>query len=268
MTGWGQQGPLAQAAGHDLNYIALTGALHAMGRAGEKPAIPLNLVGDFGGGGLLLAYGVVCALLEAQKSGIGQVVDAAMIDGASTLMTSMFAALQAGFWTDQRGTNMLDSGAHFYEVYETADGKYISLGAIEPQFYAALLAKLGAAADAFRNQFDVANWPQMKAQLAAIIKTETRAHWDVVFDGVDACYAPVLAMGEVKDHPHHQARQTFLEHDGVWQPAPAPRFSRTVPAVPATPAELGRDTRTVLAQFGLSAKEIETLLTDGAAFAL
>jgi len=192
MTGWGQEGPLAQAAGHDLNYIALTGALHAMGRAGEKPAIPLNLVGDFGGGGLLLAFGVVCAVLEARQSGRGQVVDAAMIDGASTLMTSTYAALQAGFHSDRRGTNLLDSGAHFYEVYETADGKYISLAAIEPQFYAALLDKLGRTARVFRDQFDAANWPHMKDDLAAIIRLRTRDEWDDIFAGVDACYAPVL----------------------------------------------------------------------------
>ena len=185
MTGWGQEGPMAGAVGHDINYVALSGALHAMGRAGEKPAIPLNLVGDFGGGGLLLAFGMVCALLESKMSGQGQVVDAAMIDGAANLMTSAFAANQVGFWNDERGTNLLDSGAHFYEVYETADGKYISLGSIEPQFYAALLEKLGDDAHYFQNQFDRENWPAMKDTLADIIKRKTRDEWDAHF--ADGC---------------------------------------------------------------------------------
>ena len=196
MTGWGQEGPWANLVGHDINYIALTGALHATGRAGEKPAIPLNLVGDFGGGGLMLAFGMVCALLEAKSSGQGQVVDAAMVDGASTLMTTIFGAFQAGFWSDNRGENMLDSGSHFYEVYETSDGKYISLGSIEPQFYAALLEKLGDEADAFANQFDMENWPAMKEKLQAIIARKTRDEWDEVFVGSDVCYAPVLSMEE------------------------------------------------------------------------
>ena len=264
MTGWGQDGPLAGEVGHDLNYVALGGALHAMGRAGEKPAIPLNLVGDFGGGGLMLAYGIVCALLEASKSGKGQVVDTAMIDGVATLMTSTFAANQVGFWSDQRGTNVLDSGSHFYEVYETADGKYITIAAVEPQFYAALLNKLGDAVAGMENQWDMDNWPQLKSQLEKVFKRKTRDEWDDIFDGVDVCYAPVLSMGEVRQHPHHQARDTFLEEDGVWQPAPAPRFSRTTARLRGCAAEVGEHTREVLSDLGLSEDEISARLASGA----
>lgn len=262
MTGWGQQGPMAQAAGHDLNYIALSGALHPMGRAGEKPAIPLNLVGDFGGGGLMLAYGMVCALLEAKSSGQGQVVDAAMIDGAATLMASTFAASQAGFWREERGTNFLDGGAHFYEVYETADGLYISLGAIEPQFYAALLEQLGEEAEALRNQWDMENWPAMKDHMSAIIKRRTRAEWDAVFEGVDVCYAPVLSINEVRQHPHHQARGTFVDDGDFWQPAPAPRFSRTQAELRGSAARLGQHTQQILREFGYSEEEIAAKLAS------
>jgi alpha-methylacyl-CoA racemase len=264
MTGWGQDGPMASAAGHDINYIALAGALHPIGRAGEKPAIPLNLVGDFGGGGLLLAFGMVCALLETKTSGKGQVVDAAMIDGAAALMASTFGASQVGFWTDERGTNMLDSGAHFYEVYETADGKYISLGSIEPQFYAALLEKLGDEAQHFEQQFDMENWPAMKERLAQIIKRKTRDEWDAVFEGADACYAPVLSMSEVRHHPHHQARGTFVDDGDVWQPAPAPRFSRTPAELHTDPAPIGAHTEVVLREFGFSDETIAQHLESGA----
>jgi alpha-methylacyl-CoA racemase len=264
MTGWGQEGPMAKEAGHDINYVALSGALHGIGRAGEKPAIPLNLVGDFGGGGLMLAYGMVCALLEAKNSGKGQVVDAAMIDGAATLMASTFAAFQVGFWSDERGTNLLDSGSHFYEVYETADGKYISLGSIEPQFYAALLEKLGDDARHFENQFDMENWPEMKEKMAQIIKNKTRDEWDVVFAGVDVCYAPVLSMEEVRHHPHHQARGTFVDDGEVWQPAPAPRFSRTPGTIRNCAAEIGQDTESVLREFGFTEEQIAAGLESGA----
>jgi len=267
MTGWGQEGPMAKEAGHDINYIALSGALHGIGRAGEKPAIPLNLVGDFGGGGLMLAYGMVCALLEAKNSGQGQVVDAAMIDGAATLMASTFAAYQVGFWSDERGTNLLDSGSHFYEVYETADGKYISLGSIEPQFYAALLEKLGDDARHFENQFDMENWPAMKEKMARIIKGKTRDEWDEVFAGVDVCYAPVLSMGEVRHHPHHQARNTFIDDGEVWQPAPAPRFSRTPGTIRHCAAEIGQDTVAILREFGFTEEQIATQLESGAVHA-
>jgi alpha-methylacyl-CoA racemase len=264
MTGYGQEGPMAQDAGHDINYIALSGALHPIGRAGEKPAIPLNLVGDFGGGGLMLAYGMVCALLETKNSGKGQVVDAAMIDGAATLMASTFAANQVGFWSDERGTNLLDSGSHFYEVYETADNKYISLGSIEPQFYAALLSKLGDDAKLFEQQFDSANWPAMKERLAAIIKGKTRDEWDAVFAGANACYAPVLSMAEVRHHPHHQARGTFIDDGEVWQPAPAPRFSRTKAEIHRGAATIGQHSEEILREFGFTENEITARLESGA----
>ena len=268
MTGWGQEGPMAQVAGHDLNYVALAGALHPIGRAGEKPAIPLNLVGDFGGGGLMLAYGMVCALLEAKTSGKGQVVDAAMIDGAATLMASTFAASQVGFWREERGTNLLDGGAHFYEVYETSDGKYISLGAIEPQFYAALLETLGEDATYFQNQWDMDNWPAMQEQMSAIIKGKTRDQWDAVFAGVDVCYAPVLAMSEVRHHPHHQARGTFIDDGEYWQPAPAPRFSRTKAELRGPSARLGQHTQDILREFGFSDQDIAEKLASKAVVGL
>lgn len=265
MTGWGQQGPWAQKVGHDINYVALSGALHPMGRAGEKPAIPLNLVGDFGGGGLMLAFGIVSALLEATGSGKGQVVDAAMIDGAATLMASTFAASQAGFWRPERGTNFLDSGAHFYEVYETSDGQYLSLGAIEPQFYAELLDVLEENAGEFANQWDMDNWPAMKEKLARIIRSRSLAEWDIIFTDRDVCYAPVLSIDEVRQHPHHQARGTFVDDGDYWQPAPAPRFSRTPGAISGTADRVGGSTETVLSEFGFDVAEIEQLLTSGAA---
>ncbi|MAT92645.1 MAG: carnitine dehydratase [Halioglobus sp.] len=264
MTGWGQEGPMAREAGHDINYIALAGALHGIGRRGEKPAIPLNLVGDFGGGGLMLAFGMVCALLETRQSGQGQVVDGAMIDGAATLMASTFAAFQAGFWSDERGTNMLDSGAHFYEVYETADGKYVSLGAIEPQFYAALLQRLGEDAAPFEQQFDMDNWPAMQEQLAQVIRRRTRDEWDAILAGADACYAPVLSMAEVRHHPHHRARQTFVDDGDTWQPAPAPRFSRTPGSLRRHAARIGEHTEEVLREFGFSDAQIAQYLSSGA----
>ena len=258
MTGWGQDGPLAQRAGHDINYIALSGALHAMGRRGEAPAVPLNLVGDFGGGGLLLAFGMVCALLEAQRSGRGQVVDAAMIDGASSLMAMWWGFRQQGLLSGPRGTHLLDTGAHFYEVYETADGRHLSIGAIEPQFYAELRQKLGLAAE-FGEQMNPARWPELKARLAEVIKTRTRDHWCELFEGSDACVAPVLSLDEAPDHPHHRARQAFLDVAGTRQPAPAPRFSRSAPGLPRPQPKVGADTEAVLRDFGFSASEIEAL---------
>ena len=264
MTGWGQDGPLASEVGHDLNYVALTGALHAMGRAGEKPAIPLNLVGDFGGGGMMLAYGMVCALLESKTSGAGQVVDAAMVDGAATLMASSYAANQVGFWSDERGTNVLDSGAHFYEVYETADGKYVTIASVEPQFYAALMEALGEDAQGMENQWDMGNWPAFKAKLETVFKQRTREQWDSFFDGLDICYAPVLSMAEVRHHPHHQARGTFLDDGEVWQPAPAPRFSRTQGEVQRPPAEIGAHSTEILTEFGFEQDAIDGLLQSGA----
>jgi alpha-methylacyl-CoA racemase len=264
MTGWGQEGPMAGEAGHDINYIALSGALHPIGRRGEKPAIPLNLVGDFGGGGLWLAYGMVCALLEVKTSGRGQVVDAAMIDGAATLMASTFAAQQVGFWSEERGTNLLDSGSHFYEVYETADGKYISLGSIEPRFYAALLDKLGDEAKYFENQFDAENWPAMKEKMAEIIKRKKRDEWDDIMAGADVCYAPVLSMSEVRHHPHHKARGSFIDDGEVWQPAPGPRFSRTPGEIRCHAADIGEHTEDILREFGFSDEQVAAKLACGA----
>jgi alpha-methylacyl-CoA racemase len=220
-------------------------------------------VGDFGGGGLMLAYGMVCAMLEAKTSGVGQVVDAAMIDGAATLMASTFAAAQVGFWREERGTNFLDSGAHFYEVYETADGKYISLGSIEPQFYAALMEKLGDEAEHFQNQWDMDGWPAMKEKMADIIRRKTRDEWDAVFEHVGVCYAPVLSISEVSKHPHHQARGTFVEHGDYWEPAPTPRFSRTPGELRGCAVPVGQNTREILQEFGFSVEEIAAGLASG-----
>ncbi|MFZ5722456.1 MAG: CaiB/BaiF CoA transferase family protein [Pseudomonadota bacterium] len=264
MTGWGQTGPLAEAAGHDLNYIALTGALHAIGRRGEKPVPPLNLVGDFGGGGMLLAFGMVCALLEAHKSGQGQVVDAAMVDGAAALM-AMFYGLKANrLFDDTRGTHMLDGGAHFYDVYETKDGKYVSIGSIEPQFYALLMEKAKLPADPFAAQYDRQRWPEMKEKIAAVFRLKTRAEWCELMEGTDVCFAPVLGLDEAPKHPHALARRAFMEIGGVTHPAPAPRFSRTHPAIPRAMTKIGIDTRAVLVDAGFERAEIDALVASGA----
>ncbi len=259
MTGWGQEGPLAKAAGHDINYISLSGALHTIGRKGEKPVPPLNLVGDFGGGGMMLAFGMACALFEAQKSGKGQVVDAAMIDGSAVLMAMMYGFRASGFWADERGSNMVDGGAHFYDTYETADGKYVSIGSIEPQFYALLLKHTGIDDPDFQNQHDQTKWPAFKARLTEVFKTKTRDEWCRIMEGTDVCFAPVLSLDEAKDHPQCQTRNTFIKLDGVLQPAPAPRFSRTKPETPKPPPKVGGDTEAVLADFGFSPDELETL---------
>lgn len=262
MTGWGQDGPMANAAGHDINYIALSGALSAIGPKGEKPVAPLNLVGDFGGGGMLLAFGMVCGMLEAQKSGKGQVVDSAMVDGAATLMAMFFTMRSAGVWKDERGTNLLDGGAHFYDTYETSDGGYISLGSIEPQFYALLVEKAGLDAEDFSAQMDQARWPEFKEKLTTVFKTKTRAEWCDIMEGSDVCFAPVLGLGEVADHPHNKARGTFVEMDGVVQPAPSPRFSRTEPTLSHSSRIPGEDSREVLLGAGLSDAEIDVLLAE------
>ncbi|MEQ8485970.1 MAG: CaiB/BaiF CoA-transferase family protein [Pseudomonadales bacterium] len=264
MTGWGQEGPMAQAAGHDINYIGLSGALHAIGRPGEKPVPPLNLVGDFGGGGMLLAFGLVCAMLEAQKSGKGQVVDAAMVDGAASLMAMFFSMGAAGAFKAERGTNLLDGGAHFYDTYETADGKHICIGSIEPQFYALLVEKAGLDAKQFAPQMDAAQWPALKAELTRVFKTKTRDEWCKIMEGTDVCFAPVLSIFEAPSHPHNQARNSFVELDGVMQPAPAPRFSRTAPAVSHAARKPGQDSKAVLADCGFTADEIAALLEQGA----
>lgn len=238
VTGWGQEGPLAQAAGHDLNYVALTGAINAMGRRGEPPAIPLSMVGDFGGGALYLAFGLLAALLEARQSGKGQVVDAAMVDGVASMQTIFLGMRAAGLWRDERGTNAIDSGSHFYQVYECADGKWICVAAVEDRFYADLLRRLGIEPGTLGEQMEPANWPQAKALLAARFKQKTRAEWCALLEGTDACFAPVLSWREAPSHPHLSERQTFCEIDGVVQPAVAPRFSRSLPNRPTLPQDI------------------------------
>ena len=264
MTGWGQEGPMAQAAGHDINYIGLSGALHAIGRAGERPVPPLNLVGDFGGGGMLLAYGLVCGLLEAQRSGQGQVIDAAMVDGAAALMGMVFSFAAQGGFTDQRGTNLLDGAAHFYDTYETADGKHVCLGSIEPQFYALLIEKAGLDPETFKPQMDRRAWPELKAKLTEVMKQKTRDEWCAIMEGTDVCFAPVLSIFEAPEHPHNKARNSFITVDGISQQAPAPRFSRTVPTVRGGAPAPGADSAAVLADFGFSEGEVAALMESGA----
>ncbi len=264
MTGWGQTGTMAQAAGHDINYIALSGALHAIGEASGKPVPPLNLVGDFGGGGMFLAFGILAALYERERSGQGQVVDAAMTDGSAVLMNAIFGIMNSGQW-QARGTNLLDSGAHFYNTYETRDGKFISVGSIEPQFYALLLEKsgLGEKPDLPR-QMARDQWPDLKQTLGDIFRSKTRDEWDEIMLGTDICYAPVLDFQEAAQHPHNKARDTFVEVDGVVQAAPAPRFDRTPPEVPGAAAKPGEHTDEILKDAGMSAAEIAALRESGA----
>jgi alpha-methylacyl-CoA racemase len=267
MTGWGQDGPMAPAAGHDINYISLAGALAHFGRFGEPPTPPLNLVGDFGGGGMLLAFGIVCALLEARGSGRGQVVDAAMVDGAAVMMTMFWGFKHIGLFDDERrGENLLDTGAHFYDVYRCGDGKYVSIGSIEPSFYAELLRILGLDHDPeFAQQLDRDLWPVLKGRLERVFVTKTRDEWCALMEGTDVCFAPVLTMSEAAEHPHNVARAVFIDVGGVTQPAPAPRFSRSRPEHPRPPAQAGRHTREVLGVWGLDEKEIEALFDVGAA---
>jgi len=263
MTGWGQYGPLSNSAGHDINYIALTGALYSIGRPSEPPVPPLNLVGDFGGGAMMLAFGLVCGLLEARTSGVGQVVDAAMTDGASLLMTMIYAYKAKGLWSNKRGTNRFDGGAHFYDTYECADGKYVSIAAYEPQFYDLFLKTCGIGDPIFEAQMDVAKWPELKRKLSQLFKTKTREEWCAIMEGTDICFAPVLDMDEAPKHPHNQARETFIEIDGVIQPAPAPRFSRTPPEVQGPPPLAGEHNESVLSNFGFTKGEIDQLREDG-----
>jgi alpha-methylacyl-CoA racemase len=262
MTGWGQDGPMAQAAGHDINYIGLAGALHAMGRVGEKPVPPLNLVGDFGGGGMLLAYGLVCALLEVSKSGKGQVVDAAMIDGTSALMAMFYSMSASGRFHLERGTNLLDGGAHFYDTYRTKDDEHICIGSIEPQFYALLIEKAGLDAEKFAPQMDESQWPELKAELTNVFLTKTRAQWCELMEGTDVCFAPVLNLEEATEHPHSKARNSYLQVDGVLQHAPAPRFSRTKAGEVKGARVPGEDSRAVLQEFGFSDAEVGQLEGD------
>jgi alpha-methylacyl-CoA racemase len=264
MTGWGQEGPYAQAAGHDINYIALAGALAHFGRAGGKPTPPINLVGDFGGGGMFLAFGVVCGILEAQRSGTGQVIDAAMVDGSAVLMTMMWGLKAIGFWDETLGVNVLDTGAPFYDTYETSDGKFISLGSLEPQFYAELLARTGLDQEDLPHQMDREGWPRLQERFTALFKSRTRAQWCEILEETDACFAPVLTMSEAAQHPHVVARGTIVERDGVAQPAPAPRFSRTAPEVQRGAPWPGQHTDEALADWGFESAEIAKLRDAGA----
>lgn len=266
MTGWGQDGPYAPAAGHDINYIALAGALEPLGRAGEQPTPPINLIGDFGGGGMLLAFGVCAALVEAGRSGKGQVIDAAMVDGAASLMTMIWSFKHMGIWTGGRGENMLDTGAHFYDTYETADGKWVSIGSIEPQFYAELLRLTGLEGEELPRQMDKAAWPELKGRLAEVFKQKTRDEWCELMEHTDVCFAPVLSMDEAPEHPHIAARGTFTEVAGLVQPAPAPRFSRTPGEIRRPPSHIGQHTDEVLAEWGIPAERIAEL-RDGNAIA-
>ena len=264
VTGWGQDGPLAQAAGHDINYISLAGALHAFGRRGQPPTPPLNLLGDFAGGALYLAFGLVCAILEAQGSGQGQVVDAAMVDGTASLMTTFFGAFAAGLATHERGANHLDTGAHFYNAYECADGRWISIAPIEGKFYAELLRRLDLDPDALPPQMDRRHWPKAQEQFAALFKTRTRDERCAILEATDACFAPVLTTDEAPLHPHNAARATFVEIDGIVQPAPAPRFSRTVPDLPIPPQPNSRENAEAALAAWLDPAEIARLAAAGA----
>ena len=266
MTGWGQTGPLAHSAGHDLNYIAITGALHAIGRRGERPVVPLNLIGDFGGGGMLLVTGILAALLEASNSGQGQVVDAAMVDGTAQLMWMMQGFQQIGAWNaEAREANLLDGAAHFYDTYECADGKYVAVGAIEPQFYVELLARAEISDPQFQAQHDSAQWPELKEKLAAVLKTKTRDEWDAIMAGSDACFAPVLTMVEAPDYPANTERAVYSDIEGLIHPNPAPRFARTPSEIRHGTRPLGADTVSVLQEMGISASDIAELLGSGAA---
>lgn len=260
MTGWGQEGPLAKAAGHDINYIALSGALHAIGPR-DKPVPPLNLVGDFGGGGMLLAFGMVCALLEASRSGQGQVVDAAMVDGTAALFGGVIGMHAAGLWQNERESNFVDGGAHYYGTYETKDGKFVCIGSIEPQFYKLLLEKTGLAGQDLPEQLDRKSWPQMRERLAAVFRGKTRDEWCAIMEGTDICFAPVLSVAEAPEHPHARARNAYVDIGGVKQPGPAPRFSRTPGEVRAAP-ERGAHTDDVLGAHGFSADEIAALKAE------
>ncbi len=263
MTGWGQEGPLARRAGHDIDYISIAGALEPIGRAGERPVPPLNLVGDFGGGGMLLAFGICAAVISARQTGKGQVIDVAMVDGAAALMAMTYTLRTTGIWNDRRGTNLLDTGAPFYEVYETKDGGYMGVGAIEPQFYAELVRLLGFKDDELPDQNDRPRWPEMKARFAEVFATRTRREWEEVFEGSDACVAPVLSPGEAPDHAHNRARETFTEVAGQVQPAPAPRFLGTPGGIRRPPPNPGQHGDEALVEWGLASDEVDGLRRSG-----
>lgn len=263
MTGWGQFGPYAQAAGHDMNYIAITGALHAIGTE-DKPVPPLNLVGDFGGGALYLAFGILAGVIKARETGEGQVIDCAMSDGAASLMAMFYGFKASGAWTESRRSNLLDGGAHFYDTYQCSDGKWVSIGSIEPQFYALLLEKTGISDPAFKAQMDRGAWPDLKAKLAAVIATKTRDEWSALMEATDVCFAPVLDLDEAPRHPHNVARQTFVEVAGVTQPAPAPRFSKTPGAIQGPPPAIGAHDQEALKDWGFSESDLAALKANGA----
>ena len=263
MTGWGQTGPYANAAGHDMNYIAISGALGAIGSQ-DKPTPPLNLVGDFGGGALYLAFGLLAGVIHARATGDGQVIDCAMSDGAASLMAMFYGFKASGMWTDERRSNLLDGGAHFYDTYRCADGEWISIGSIEPQFYALLLEKTGIKDPSFQAQMDRSQWPELRAKLAAVIETKTREEWCVIMDATDVCFAPVLNLSEAPLHPHNVARETFVTVDGVVQPAPAPRFSATPGMVAGPPPKIGAHTREVLREWGLDDADIHSVVAETA----
>ena len=263
VTGFGQQGPMSKWAGHDINYVAITGALNAMGRVGERPAVPLNLIGDYGGGAMLLAFGMACAFVERHRSHKGQVVDAAMIDGAMLLFAPFFGFVASGTWSSERGTNLLDTGAPFYEVFETADGRHVALGALEPKFFSTFAEKVGLAPEIAAAHGDRAQWPMLREALTRLFIGHTRQHWVELLEQSDACFSGVLDVTEVADHPHHRARGAIIDLDGVQQPAPAPRFSRTPAAMPVPPRTRGADTENVLAGLGLGGAEIDRLRDAG-----
>lgn len=264
MTGWGQDGPLAPTAGHDIDYIAISGALSTVGRPGQSPVPPVNLLGDFGGGGMLLAVGILAALVERASSGLGQVVDAAMVDGSALLTSFIYGMRASGSWQDQRGSNLLDGGAPFYDTYATADGGYVAVGALEPQFYAALLDGLGLTEAGLPDQHDRGGWPMLRKRFAEVFATRTKADWEQIFAGADACVSPVLSLAEAPAHPHALARNAFVEVGGVRQPAPAPRFGRTTAAEPTAPPRPGADTDAVLAGLGLTPADVADLRARGA----
>lgn len=263
MTGWGQDGPLAQAAGHDLNFIALSGALGSIGRQGQPPTIPLNLIGDFGGGALYLAMGVLAAVINARATGIGQVVDAAIVDGVNSLMTMQYAMTQMGAWPAERGSNLLDGGAPFYDVYETQDELYVSVAPVEKRFYEEFLRRVGLEEQELPKQNDPRGWSRLRSHLATLFKTRTRAQWCELLEGTDACFAPVLSMDEVAEHPHNQARALHIDVDGVINPAPAPRFSRTPSSLRRVPPHAGGDTVEALLDWGLDDERLNTLRGHG-----
>jgi alpha-methylacyl-CoA racemase len=263
MTGWGQTGPYAKAAGHDMNYIAITGALHAIGTE-DKPVPPLNLVGDFGGGALYLAFGLMAGIISARETGKGQVIDCAMSDGAASLMAMFYGFKGAGIWQEKRRSNLLDGGAHFYDTYQCADGKWISIGSIEPQFYALLLEKTGITDPEFANQMDRSAWPSLKAKLQDVLRTKTQAEWCAIMDATDICFAPVLDLEEAPKHAHNVARETFVTVEGVVQPAPAPRFSATPGAIQGPPPRIGAHNDEALTNWGFTAAEVAALEEKGA----